>query len=347
MRVGAIDGGQGSTVPVVEPEGDRRPAALREWLESERTWLSGQMREHGAVLLRGFEVRAPIEFEQVALTIDPGLQNDYLGTSPRDALTEYVFSASELPPYYPIPQHCEMTFLKEPPRRLFFCCLVAPQGIGGETPLCDFRKVAAELDPAVRDMFVRKGIRIVRNYNGPSGGGRFDLWKLKRWDEMFRTTDRAAVEAKCADQGFSVTWGPGDRLRLISEQDALRTHPEAGTTAWFSHVQVFHQSTAASELRRVHARQKDLRSLALAGLARAVTAVRRRVTDPEALPMHCTHRDGSEIDEAALEHVRETIWRNLVAFRWQAGDVVAIDNFSMSHGRMPYRGPRQVVVAWA
>ena len=40
-------------------------------------------------------------------------------------------------------------------------------------------------------------------------------------------------------------------------------------------------------------------------------------------------------------------WRNLVAFPWQQGDVVAIDNFSMSHGRLPYRGPRQVVVAWA
>jgi alpha-ketoglutarate-dependent taurine dioxygenase len=346
MRIGAIAGGQGSTVPVVEPDGDRRPAALCEWLGGEATWLSGQLREHGAVLLRGFAVGAPIEFEQVAQAIEPKLQNDYLGTSPRDALTEYVFSASELPPYYPIPQHCEMTFLRAPPRRLFFCCLVAPQGVGGETPLCDFRKVAAQLDPGVKEKFVRGGIRIVRNYEGP-GGGKRDLWKLKRWDEMFLTTDKAKIEEKCAAQDFEVKWQPGGRLRLISEQEALRTHPETGTEAWFNHVQVFHQSSAASELRRVHGRQKDLRSLALAGLARVVTAVRRRVTDPEALPMHCTHRDGSEIDEAALEHVREVIWRNMVAFRWQAGDVLAIDNFSMSHGRLPYRGPRQVVVAWA
>ena len=86
-------------------------------------------------------------------------------------------------------------------------------------------------------------------------------------------------------------------------------------------------------------------------LARAAalmpSGVRRRVSDPEALPMHCTYRDGREIPEADLEHVREVIWRNLVAFPWQQGDVVAIDNFSMSHGRLPYRGPRQVVVAWA
>lgn len=347
MRRSEIVGGRGSVVPVIAPEGDRGVDGLCAWLAGESSAFAGLLREHGAVLLRGFAVRAPIDFERVARAIDPELKNEYLGTSPRDAVTEYVFSASELPPYYPIPQHCEMTFLRDPPRRLFFSCMVAPQGGGGETPLCDFRRVAAELDPAVRERFVRGGIRIIRNYNGPSGGGRFDLWKLKRWDEMFLTADRGVVEDKCRAQGFEVVWGPGDRLRLISQQDALRAHPETGTPAWFNHVQVFHQSSAAAELRRVHARQGDLRSLALTRLARVVTAVRRRTSDAEALPMHCTYRDGREIPEDDLEHVREVIWRNMVAFPWQVGDVVAIDNFAVSHGRLPYRGPRQVVVAWA
>ncbi len=31
----------------------------------------------------------------------------------------------------------------------------------------------------------------------------------------------------------------------------------------------------------------------------------------------------------------------------QKGDVVAIDNFAVSHGRMPYQGPRAVAVARA
>ncbi len=347
MRRSELQGGQGSVIPVFGPSGDGGLSGLCAWLKGERAALGELLREHGAVLLRGFEVRAPIDFERVAQAIEPGLKNEYLGTSPRDAVTEYVFSASELPPYYPIPQHCEMTFLREPPRRLFFSCMVAPQGGGGETPLCDFRRVAAGLDPAVRERFERGGIRIIRNYNGPSGGGRFDLWKLKRWDEMFLTTDRATVEAKCAEQGFEAHWGPGDRLRLISVQDALRAHPETGVVAWFNHVQVFHQSSAAAELRRVHARQHDLRSLGLTQLARVVTGLRRRVSDAESLPMHCTYRDGREIPEEDLEHVREVIWRNMVAFPWQVGDVVAIDNFAMSHGRLPYRGPRQVVVAWA
>ena len=48
-----------------------------------------------------------------------------------------------------------------------------------------------------------------------------------------------------------------------------------------------------------------------------------------------------------LEHLRDTIWRHMIAEPWRAGDMVVIDNFAVSHGRLPYRGPRQVVVAWA
>jgi alpha-ketoglutarate-dependent taurine dioxygenase len=95
-------------------------------------------------------VSAARDFERVARAIDPDLKNEYLGTSPRSGLTDYVFTASELPGYYPIPQHCEMSFIKQPPRRVFFCCLEAPATGSGETPLVDFRKVWRDLDPDVR-----------------------------------------------------------------------------------------------------------------------------------------------------------------------------------------------------
>jgi alpha-ketoglutarate-dependent taurine dioxygenase len=321
---------------------------LLAFIDEHRSWLRDQLHTRGAALLRGFGLRTPAQFEAAARAVEPELKNEYLGTSPRDALTPHVFSASELPPYYPIPQHCEMTFVKQPPRRLMFACLVAPQR-GGETPLCDMRTVAAELDPAVRERFERGGIRIIRNYGGPSGKGRLDLWQLKRWDEIFQTTDRAAVEARCAEEGVftDLRWGPGDRLRLISEHDALREHPETGVPVWFNHVQVFHLSTAASELRRIYRRTSDLRSRLLWRFAQMAVAGKRRFTAIDEQALHCTYRDGREIDVADLEHVRDTIWRHMIAEPWQQGDMVVIDNFAVAHGRLPYRGARQVVVAWA
>jgi alpha-ketoglutarate-dependent taurine dioxygenase len=174
---------------LVTPESDKSVPALAEYIRGERDGLLG----HGAVLFRGFDIGGPEAFEEIARAVDAELKNDYFGTSPRDALTRYVFSASELPPFYPIPQHCEMSFLPQPPRRLMFCCLTAPQSPGGETPLADFRAVWRDLDPAVRARFEERGVRYVRNYAGPEGGPKLDPWKLKRWDEMFQTTDRAVV----------------------------------------------------------------------------------------------------------------------------------------------------------
>jgi alpha-ketoglutarate-dependent taurine dioxygenase len=48
-----------------------------------------------------------------------------------------------------------------------------------------------------------------------------------------------------------------------------------------------------------------------------------------------------------MQKVRDAIWKNMVAFRWQQGDVVAIDNFGVAHGRLPFSGPRKITVCWA
>lgn len=331
---------------VVEPDGAADAGGLAQWLRTETDEVRDRLRTHGALLFRGFDVSTPEQFEAVARAVDDGLQNEYLGTSPRDAITDHVFSASELPSFYPIPQHCEMSFLREPPRRVFFWCRVPPRS-GGETPLVDFRRVYREMDPAVRRRFEEGGIRVVRNYSGPQGGGRHDLWKLKRWDEMFLTTDRAAVEAACREQGFEATWRPGGRLRLVSAQPAVREHPETGEPVWFSHAQVFHLSSAPQEYRRIFRRTRDVRSLALWQLSRALVALKRRTTAPLDHAMHCTYGDGREIPDGDMDHLRGVIWRNMVAYRWRRGDVVAIDNRSVSHGRLPYRGRREVAVCWA
>jgi alpha-ketoglutarate-dependent taurine dioxygenase len=341
-----IQGAAAGSLPlVVEPGTDRSPRALAECLSANRDWVHDSLVRHGALLFRDFAVERPDDFEVIARAVDNELKNEYLGTSPRDALTEYVFSASELPGYYPIPQHCEMSFVRNFPRRIFFCCLIAP-GDGGETPLVDFRKVYADLDPQVLRRFIDRGIRIIRNYSGPDGGGRFDLWKLKRWDEMFRTTDRAAVEAKCREEGFEPSWGAAGRLRLVSEHDAVRTHPETGEPVWFNHALVFHLPAAPGEYRRIYDRRGDLRSFFFWTLSRAMVAVKRS-TPAEDQAMHCTYRDGGEIPDADMEHVRGVVWKHMVIAPWRKGDVVAIDNHSVGHGRLPYTGPRQVAVCWA
>lgn len=345
MEVYPFEGGYKGLPLAVRPSESPSVDQLVAWIEQRPQEIQDHLRHHGSVLFRGFAVEGPADFERVARAVDPGLKNNYLGTSPRDGLTDYVFSASELPPYYPIPQHCEMSFTASPPRRVFFCCLQPPTN-GGETPLVDFRRVASQMEPAVRDRFEEGGIRTIRNYRGPNEGGR-DLWQLKPWDDMFGTRDHSVVEAMCAAEGFLPTWGPNDSLQLIGQHEAFRNHPDTGEKVWFNHTVVFHLSTAEAEYRRIWGRNRGLRDLAMWQFARAMTAGKSLTTESDDHAMHCTYLDGTQIPYADIEHVRDLVWKNLVVYPWVRGDVVAIDNNSVGHGRLPYSGDRKVAVCWA
>jgi alpha-ketoglutarate-dependent taurine dioxygenase len=321
-------------------------AALCAWLRANRQWVQQKLTEHGALRFRGFDIREAIEFEEVAAALDPDLKNEYLGTSPRDSVTDYVFNASELPDYFPIAQHCEMSFCARPPRRVFFCCLDAPAEGSGETPLCDFRAVWRDLDPAVRERFEAGGIRIVRNYAGPGGERDDDPTQLKPWPEMFLTTDRDEVVKKCREEGFTPTWLAGDGLRLESTQAVTRDHPVTGEAVWHNHITTFHVTTAAGEYARIAALRPSERHRGVHRMAQDLEK-RLREQPSEERSMHSTYLDGTEFPDADIEAVRDTVWKHMVIEPWRRGDVVAIDNHSVSHGRMPYEGPRRVVVAWA
>lgn len=318
---------------------------LKDWIASERGQIEEEWVRHGALRLRGFDLLGADDFEQVAMALEPDLKNDYLGTSPRNARSRYVFTASELPPFYPIAQHSEMSFLPSAPRKLFFHCTVAP-GSNGETPTVDWRAVWRDLPEQMRQTFATRGVRNIRNYDGPDSPKGRDLWQLKRWDELFSTTDTVLVERKAAEQGLRCEWLPEGRLRLINDQKAMREHPVTGETAWFNHTQVFHVAAAALEYAHVRRYQRNPRAIFYWALTRTLTALKQRMKPSLEQPMHVTHADGGEVDPRHVRTLVETIWKHLVIETWHEGDILAIDNRSTGHGRLPFKGPREVLVAW-
>ena len=319
---------------------------LKNYIQENKAPLQQLLTKHGALLFRNFDIQSAQDFEDISHEIDDELKNNYLGTSPRNSITKYTFSASELPHFYPIPQHCEMSFLKFPPRKLFFYCHVAP-AVNGETPVCDFRKVYAQLDNEVKTAFEKKGVKTIRNYDGPNAKAKFDLWKLKRWDEVFNTTDKSKVEATCNEYEIAFEWLENDKLRLFNEQDAFIKHPVTGEGVWFNHTQVFHRDAAAIEYSHIAKRQKTLSASFYSALTSFLTFTKKISVPTLSLGTHSVFKDGSEIPTSYVEHLQQTIWNNMQFFPWQKGDVLAIDNFSTSHGRMPYKGPREIYVCWA
>ncbi|TGK84569.1 taurine dioxygenase [Leptospira noumeaensis] len=334
-------------LPIVyEPGEDKDLKDLTAWIQKNQKEWREDLKTYGAILFRGFPVHEASDFQSILFaTEEKKLGEFYLGTSPRDQVVKHVFTASELPPHYPIMQHAEMSFLDNPPKLLFFYAEKASE-TGGETPLTDLREIYKDVDPKIKDKIKKYGIRYRRRYDGPSTTARFSLWKTKRWDEMFGTTNLDEVKKISDKNRFKLDWSGVDSLTITNEQSGFRVHPEAKTTAWHNHSQTFHYQAAVSEVWKIFKRQKTFRSFGVALLLTLLTLI-KRISGQESHDVHVTYGNGEEISAGEMKSITNVFWKHLVAIPWQTGDVLIIDNLSVSHGRLPFTGPRRILVGWS
>lgn len=64
----------------------------------------------------------------------------------------------------------------------------------------------------------------------------------------------------------------------------------------------------------------------------------------EDLPTNTYYGDGSPIEPETLDELRRIYEEETVAFPWQEGDILMLDNMRAAHGRAPYVGPRKILV---
>jgi alpha-ketoglutarate-dependent taurine dioxygenase len=185
---------------------------------------------------------------------------------------------------------------------------------GGETPLTDNAAVVDRLPAGLRAAFAAKGFTLIRNFNKGFG---------LTWQEAFQTEDRAAVEAWCRGHGIAFAWRSGETLATRQTRKAIRRNPRTGAEVWFSHAAFFHASAFDREV--------------MAGLIDAC--------GPDELPYDTCVGDGSPIPAEAVETIRAALAAETDRFSWREGDMLIVDNMAVGHGRMPYEGERQVLVA--
>jgi len=303
---------------LVEPAADaeRELESLLNWAEDEHAWIESRLLRFGALLLRGFAVQTPADFERFCRTIDPRLLNYAGGDSPREAVTGKVYTSTGYPAGVEIPLHNEMSYRLQWPRKLFFFCQLPPQE-GGETNLADSRRLLRALDPTVRQRFEEKQVAYIQNLH--------DGWGLgKSWQETFETDDRGQVEAFCNETGIEFRWtGQGLWTRTLCP--GVIEHPETGELAWFNQADLWHVSSRGRDNQ-----EKLLRVLGEAGL-----------------PANATYGDGTPISAADLDAVRRACRATEVVNPWQRGDLLLLDNVLVAHGRKAFHGPRRVLVAMA
>lgn len=284
------------------------------WARANLALVISELLRHGAILFRGFPVTRPDQFQELVGAVSGEPLPYRERTSPRSRVIENIYTSTDYPSDQRILSHNENSYAITFPRKLFFWCEVAAER-GGQTPLCDTRKVLNGIHKSVADKFLGKGWMYVRNFTRQFG---------LSWQTAFQTSNRADVEHYCRKAAIAWEW-TGDGLRTRQVRPVVARHPESGEMVWFNHAAFFHISSV----------EPNLRAKLLAQYGE------------DELPNNTYYGDGSPIEDQTVQHLRESYEKESVSFLWEPGDVVLIDNMLTAHARAPFVGPRRILFAMA
>jgi alpha-ketoglutarate-dependent taurine dioxygenase len=286
---------------------------LAEWIKSKRPQLDHAFSEHGALLFRGFQVRSQVNFEEALDALGLERMHYREGATPRTEVGEKVYTSTEFPAEHGIALHNELSYALTWPRRIAFCCL-SVASCGGETPIADVRTVCNNIDSEILAEFKAKNWMLVRNY-----GENLSL----PWQKVFGTNEKAEVEAYCHNSNIQCEWLGDERLRTRQVRRACAVHPFNGETLWFNHIAFWHSSSLDATVREVLVRDYG----------------------EEGIPYSTYYGDGSRIEDCTVAVLRRAYDNAVIAFPWENGDFLLLDNMLIAHGRRPYKGQRKVIVA--
>ncbi|HBL30255.1 MAG TPA: taurine catabolism dioxygenase TauD [Acidobacteria bacterium] len=302
----------GSSLPLlIEPA--LEDVDLVGWAKNHLDQIEAYLDERGGILFRGFNLGGIDRFQELnQATSRTGLLEYSYRSTPRTQVQGKIYTSTEYPAQQHIPLHNEMAYSRSWPLRITFFCVKNAER-GGETPIADSRRVHERIPREIREEFAARQVLYVRNY-----GQGLDL----PWQTVFQTESREDVERFCREHGIELEWKDDGGLRTKQLCQAVAVHPRTGAPVWFNQAHLFHFSSLEPALR-----ESLLRSFG-----------------EENLPRNACFGDGSPIDPAALAEIRRAYQEETVAFPWQEGDVLLLDNMLTAHGRAPFEGERKILV---
>jgi hypothetical protein len=283
---------------------------LYNWLSDNKDAFGKDLQQYGAILCRGFKINTVEKFQHLMSIFPNDLLEYKLRSSPRYSLEKNVYVSTTFPEDQTIEMHSESSYAPNHPEKIVFCC-ITPATYKGETPIADNRKVLSYLSGTTKKKFSEKGILYKRNLNGLLG---------LKWQEVFQSTDRAYVEQECRSNQMQYEWVNSDSLILKWKKKAIWEHPVTQETVWFNHGLFFNKYMLDE-------------------------SVLNSVSSDDDLPNDTFFGDGTLISKNEIDEIRNAYKSATVAFPWEKGDVLFLDNMLFSHGRNPYKGERQIIVS--
>ncbi|MEB3343311.1 TauD/TfdA family dioxygenase [Okeania sp.] len=332
--------------------------SLINYLNHHQYEVESALRNYGGLVIRGYKVKTPEQFQQVGLSIFPNLQNQYPGGAPRHKVAEYVWTASAVPSYLSIAGHTELSYSPsdQPAHILFFSPQVATSG--GETPVINMKSVLSDLPEDLQEKFSENNL-ITKFFWVSMEKKLFDvrLWEWgkfrypKSWKTVFNTEDKGLVETKCFDAGGQTEWLTDDNLIVSCAMPITSSHPITKETVWTGWFPWFHIWGICIDAWFVANYQRQFRNWLVFLILFLITFgqicleklirnnYKYRVLD-------VAFEDGSNLSFWDVYSIVKSYWKNTELFSWQEGDIIILDNYSIGHGRLSFTGERKVYVAF-
>ncbi len=285
--------------------------------------------KEGGLLFRGFPLKTHQDFSQFVKALGTGDFLDYIGgDSPRNKIAEGIYTSTEAPPSIKIPLHNELSFVKNYPKHIHFFC-ETPSVIGGETIIADSRKVYQTMHEPIKKRFSEKKLKYISCYYYQSKVMEL-LNRLqpshKSWIQVFETKDKKEVEEKCVASDFGYKWNKHDWLRIHQIRPFSTEHYSTKEKVWFNQVHLFDFNPR------------------LLGWSRYIGA-KLFYCRPHTRLHEVCFADGSKIARHDIYQILEVLDKNTIAFSWQKGDVLTLDNVLTMHGRNTFTGKRRILTA--
>jgi alpha-ketoglutarate-dependent taurine dioxygenase len=334
---------------VIEPRGGSGSLEfLCEFLSSNSSQIVVDIATHGAVLLRGFDLRCPEDFESATLAIShfQGI-NEYLMSEPgreRMADTHFVLHTNNLyrtgGSLYLGGFHSENYYSPDVPSYIAFFCEQASR-IGGETGLVNTAKLFNDLPDALKTQLTQRAYWVA-------------AWSLAKVASRYGV-DAQQMEQFCLDSGLPVVTRYGQKYvsmykpcvieHPITKEHALAFNysvellkygldraiqraflPDYSSKKWLLHRLSWHFPVIGL-LDKLDVLLRDPGTVwrALAGKSFDI-------------------RVGEIFGEEAIGLLATSIRNRYSSFKWRAGDVLIVDNLKMAHSGMPGSGARTLRV---
>ena len=309
-----------------------QPAAVHEFLKEKAKsgYFNKLLEDHGAIIFQNLGGSDPDSFAQFIKIIGIYSGDEFFeqnGTvAQRTEINDVLSTANEGPSSRTLYQHNEFSRFIKYPKKLFFACSEF-DAEGGETPLVHGGKLfndVFEKDPDFISLLSKKGLYLRQTWplvsnNKTSWSDRFCFGRdLDLEKDSLEVKKQKAEKLVAETVSKDYEWDQKDNLVVHQHTSPIRIYKRTDGESFptfFNSIATFY-----GDMKYSHDGHKKTDALKF-------------------------DSDQDDMSKEALDNILESSINISYKHKWVKGDLALVDNYQVSHGRLPWEGHRKILVS--